>query len=351
MGIKRKQIVIAVFCLISLFLAACGKQTDTAAYVEQGMEALAAGDFAGAKTALTEAQKLSPDEPRILRSWGIVFYQEEDYPQAITYFSEALSALGERGEEEEEKSVREDILRYKAEAEAKAGNYENAEADYDLLISLDDEYVEHYLLRGKIRAELGNIAGAAEDFRTVLAMTPGNLEYCEDMYLTLAEKGELETGMEFLDVILSSDPQTEEEKSRYAAACLEKSIFQIKNRLYDQALSTVRKGISMATEPVLKELRYEEAVCHEQLRDFKTALECFVAYRDIYGTEEAVEHEIAFLKTRVNVTEFVVEPEAAGTPREHTDTASHGEPAEVAVEGNGPEAGDDTEPGNEDEGL
>lgn len=213
--------------------------------------------------------------------------------------------------------------------------------------------MEHYLLRGKNRAELGNIAGAAEDFRAVLALMPGNLEYCEDMYLTLAEKGESETGMEFLDVILSSEPGTEEEESRYAAACLEKAVSQIKNSQYQEALSMVQKGLSMAAEPVLKELRYEEAVCYEQMRDFETALGRFMAYRDIYGTEETVEHEIAFLETRINQPKYVVEPADAGEPEEDTDTVSQEDPVEVEVDRNRTESenGDDTESGNEDEGL
>lgn len=302
---KRKKIWEAGrlwFLGLCLFLlTGCGEQKDAATYVERGMEALSEKDFSRAKLALSEAEKLAPGEPRVLRSMGIVYYEEENYNEALNYFIQALSALGER-----ESIVREDILQYKAAAEMKIGDYEAAEADYGLLISLDNEYAEFYLLRGKARAELERFDEASQDFKSALLLAPGNLDYCEDMYLTLKAHGAAEAGMEFLNEILLAGPQ-EDDKERYAWSCLEFVLFQMEGGQYEEALSLIQEKLSLAGEPVRQELLYAQGVCYEELRDFEKALECFLSYKEAYGADEKVEHEIAFLKTRV-----VVETEEQG---------------------------------------
>ncbi|MCI8465774.1 MAG: tetratricopeptide repeat protein [Lachnospiraceae bacterium] len=287
-----------LLCLLLLFLSGCGEKQGAAAYVEQGMEALEKKDFAGAKAALLEAEQLAPGEPRVLRAMGIVYYEEGNYEEAMNYFSQALLDLGEHGEG----SIREDILQYKVDAEFQCSAYEEAEADCGLLISLDNECAEYYLLRGKARVELGKTEEAVQDFRTALEFSPGNWDYCEDIYLTFEEQGNVLAGMEFLEKLCLAGP-AEGEESRYTRACLELSLLRMENGLYEEALSLIEESLPVAKDPVRKELLYGEAVCYERLGDFETALTRLLSYRDTYGADEKVDHEIAFLETRGKTVE------------------------------------------------
>ena len=66
-----------------------------------------------------------------------------------------------------------------------------------------------------------------------------------------------------------------------------------------QAIADAQAGLALNDGNVNGRLAYAEAVCYEYLGDFQTALQKFTAYRDTYGSSEAVEHEISFLQTRV----------------------------------------------------
>lgn len=296
---KKSMKTVLAACLCFVFLSGCGKESEADAYVEQGMEALAREDFDGARAALLEAEKHSPEDAGVLRAMGIVYYEEENYKEALDYFNRALSAL----EEGKEQAVREDILNYKADAELRSGAYEEARADYSQLISLDNESAEYYLLRGKAGLELGNAEEAVQDFRMAASAANGNPDYCEDIYLTLKEHGAWEAGMEFLNEILAAGPKGEEDKGRYGRVCLEAVLFRTESGRYEEALSLIGEALPQVEEPVKKELLYAEAVCFEQLLNFEAALEKFWAYRESYGADEVLEHEIAFLETRVGSPE------------------------------------------------
>ncbi|MCI9485444.1 MAG: tetratricopeptide repeat protein [Lachnospiraceae bacterium] len=293
---RRRLWIIGMLFGICLCLACgCGKK-ESAAYVERGMEALAAGDAAGAKAALSEAEKLAPEDPAVLRAMGVVFYEEGNDGEALDYFSRALLALGEG-----HGALREDILRYKADAEFRSGALPEAVSDYGQLILLDNENAEYYLLRGRALAELGDAEGAVADFRTVSSLVAGDAAHCEDMYLTLKERGAAEAGLEFLETIRQAGPQGD--GARYGRACLELARVRMEEGRYEEALSLIQGALPQAEEPARQELLYAEGACYERLLDFGTALERFRAYRDAYGGDETLDHEIAFLETRVDLME------------------------------------------------
>jgi hypothetical protein len=76
---------------------------------------------------------------------------------------------------------------------------------------------------------------------------------------------------------------------------------------YDRALEAVEEGIALLEnkslnehdDEVLKSLMFSKASCYEYMSDYNTALECFNAYIEKYGEDEAVSHEVAFLKSRI----------------------------------------------------
>lgn len=306
---KRKLQKVLLVCFFLVFLYGCGKKDEAAEYVEQGMSAFSEGDLAGAKAALSEAEKRSPGNAKVLRALGIVACEEEAYEEAVEKLAGALSALGEDGNE----ALREDILKYKADAEIKSGAFSEAKADYDKLIALDNEHAEYYLLRGRVLLELEDTEGALKDFRTAVSASAGNPDYCEDIYVTLKEHGAGEAGLEFLDLIISAGPSGDTDSGRYGRACLEKVLLQIEGGQYEEALSLIGEALSKAEELAKQELYYAEGVCYEKLLDFETALEKFRAYREAYGADGELDHEIAFLETRVAL------PEAPGVETDAAD--------------------------------
>lgn len=329
---RRKTVwLFAFLCLLLLSLWGCGKKDEAAGYIEQGMEALAGGDPAGAKEILAKAEEQAPEDAGVLRALGIVFYQEGDYPQAVSYFSNALLALGDDGEP----GVREDILRYKADAEAAAADYGAAVSDYDQLIAMNKEPAEYYLLRGRAFLELGDVERAVSDFRAAISASADNLDYCEDIYQDLKEHGAAAAGLEFLEVIRRAGA-ADAGGDRYGRACLELARVQMEDGQYEEALLAAQEGLSQAAEPARKELLYVEGACYERLLDFETALEKFRAWRDAYGGNETVDHEIAFLVTRVEL------PESDASERTDVKIQVETGPTDASVEvENGPETAAD----------
>lgn len=299
---KRKKVWrLPGLCLLLALAFGCGKRDEAAEAVERGMEAFAGGDFAGAKEILSKAG----EDAGALRALGIVSYEAGEFSEAAAYFDRALALLGEEGEQ----GLREDILRYQGDALMQQGDsgegdtpayFAEAASAYGRLIALDNEQAEYYLLRGRALLKLGDTEGAVSDFRTAVSASEENPEYCEDIYLTLREQGAAGAGAEFLEVICRKGPE-DADKGRYGRACLELALSRMEGGQYEEALSLIQEALPLAEEPVRKELLYAEGACYERLLDFETALERFLAYREAYGSNETVDHEIAFLMTRTEL--------------------------------------------------
>ena len=56
--------------------------------------------------------------------------------------------------------------------------------------------------------------------------------------------------------------------------------------------------MALSDRTAVRELKFNQAVCFEHLGQYQKALELFQAYTEEFGSDEAAEHEIAFLKTR-----------------------------------------------------
>lgn len=73
---------------------------------------------------------------------------------------------------------------------------------------------------------------------------------------------------------------------------------EIKAGDYETALSYCETGLALSDRTAVRELKFNQAVCFEHLGQYQKALELFQAYTEEFGSDEAAEHEIAFLKTR-----------------------------------------------------
>ena len=313
-------------------------------------------DFEGAGETVRQGLELEPENAEIYRAAGIVSFQAGNYEEACGYFESALGILGnEKGQTE----MRTDIRRYKADAEYRTGDYAAAAEEYTQLIQTDENNAEYYFLRGKAYAAAGDLDSARPDFSKVNELRPEKPEYYVTMYKLLSEGGYEEEGRTYLETAVAIAPSgTEDQKSvgaayyflgnyeearnafqampeterdenawiflglsleglgdnegasqafeqalamtdSQASVYYQMAVCQMKAGNYYQAIADAQAGLALNDGNVNGRLAYAEAVCYEYLGDFQTALQKFTAYRDTYGSSEAVEHEISFLQTRV----------------------------------------------------
>lgn len=324
-------------------------------YVNKCMAQVGQGDFAGARETMSQGLSLDMTDPSINRAAGIVCFEEGNYTEACNYFAAALNALGE---DKNQNQLKKDIYLYKADAQIQSGAYEAAISDYTALIAMDEREPDYYLLRGKAYAALGSMEEAKADFLKIKELSPEEMNYYVEIYLTLEENSLAEEGKSYLETALSMKAKTSEDKKNRGAiqyllgnygeakeellsvkeedrdentwiylglSCealgdsegadeaygkalsvtenqafvyYQMGLLKMRLKDYSQALENIQAGLMADGGSMARELAYAEAACYEYLRDFQTALQKFIAYRDTYGSNEKIEHEIAFLETR-----------------------------------------------------
>lgn len=244
---------------------------------------------------------------------GKALLEEGKYAQAVEVFDKAIGVHGSKNI----RGLEIDILRYRAEAEYKAGDYKAAEHTYRLLISADEERTEYLDMLAIIYTKLSNvdmdidIADAVAmydkaqslDDRGELHINAGIsiVQYYEDMYDKSSDSSYLDKAEEFLEKQLKETNR----KSAKVLAVYAKHLS--KREDYDKALEAVEEGMALLEnktlnahdDDTLKSLMFSKGSCYEYMSDYNEALECFNTYIEKYGEDEEVSHEVAFLKSRI----------------------------------------------------
>ena len=84
-----------------------------------------------------------------------------------------------------------------------------------------------------------------------------------------------------------------------AQICNELGLCYAEQGEYEEALAAFRKGIEIKeNNTCMQTLKRNEIISCEHLGDYEKALELLKAYIDIYGSDEGLEREYAFLVTR-----------------------------------------------------
>lgn len=244
---------------------------------------------------------------------GKVLLDEGKYAEAVETFDKAISVHGSK----DIRGLEIDILRYRAEAEYKAGDYKAAEHTYRLLISADEERKEYLDMLSLIYTNLSNVdmdidiedaiemydkAGSLDD-KSELHVNAGIniVQYYEDMYDKNMDTAYLDKAEEFLEKLLKETNR----KNAEILAVYAKHL--AKREDYERALEAVEEGIALLDnkdlskhdEDVLKSLIFSKGSCYEYMCDYEKALECFNTYIEKYGEDDTVSHETAFLKSRI----------------------------------------------------
>ena len=161
---KTKTVLILAAVTGALLLGGCGSE-KTKIYEQAGKD-LSQGSY---KYALEEYQSSIQNGVKLAQSYrgaGIASLRLGKYEDAVNSFTEALNC------DKVSKSLRKDILSYRATAELKSGKYEDAMADCQTLgedFSMD---AGSYFLTGKVALAMDSYEEAASNFNRPMEKIP-----------------------------------------------------------------------------------------------------------------------------------------------------------------------------------
>ncbi|MCI8512042.1 MAG: tetratricopeptide repeat protein [Lachnospiraceae bacterium] len=224
------------------------------------------------------------------RENGLALMESGDYEGAIAVFDGLIE------EARRVTAFELDVLRYRAEAEFAAGDYEAAAYSYGLLNETDKERAEYDYLAAASLAMAGDTDGARERLDAGRALDkeckePGFDAAMAALAKTYEQDGNWEKAVYTYQECIDCGHDTAPVYNRMMLAAMEQGD-------YETALSCVGQGLLAADGETRRALLFNEAVCYEYLGDYEKALELFSAYVEEFGSDAQAEHEIAFLVTR-----------------------------------------------------
>lgn len=242
------------------------------------------------------------------RMSGIEKMNNQDYAGAASDFEAAIQAsTGRVGNFEI------DVLKYRAEAEYKLGDYQAAAHTYDVLLEVDGEQVEYLYRNALVKALSKDAQGALDAYLVGVEREkkkPSEGSFGRKDVLTAVGEACMEAGYrEEADAIYAeairdgvAGPEVFNEMGLAlieSAKTLEDAEQQ--NEEYERAIEYFRQAAQASTDsqnPAVQSARFNEAVVYELQRRYTRALETFEAYVADYGADEAAQKEILFLQTR-----------------------------------------------------
>ncbi len=228
-------------------------------------------------------------EKLAFRDTGISQMDAGDYEAALQSFEQALQASdGLVG------AFELDVLKYRAEAEMRVGNYGAAAHTYDILSQVDGEKTE-YLTREFIMYVMAEQLNAAlETYERAYELEADGEEFTQGLLLLgerLEEAGRADEAMGIYQAAVNDGSRNGELYNRMALCQLEAGD-------YDQALGYLSQGLETGDTEARQQLLYNQAVVYERKLDFAKALTILKQYAAEFGTTPEVEKELAFLRTR-----------------------------------------------------
>ena len=320
--------------------------------VNKGMAYLELEDYASAHKAFESALKLKGDCQAAYRGNGIAYMEEGDYESAMNAFELALSCKSGKVSETEY-----DILLYRGETQTRMGDYEGAVATYSVLLDTQGKKAITYYLRGIAKVKGGMTEDGMEDMDTAISINKNDYDMYLNCYYCLADAGQEDLGIQYLqDALIIDEKANASHKSRgavnfllgdynaaltqfeyegdttdvetliYIGLCHQslgdttKSYEAFSKALanggenaevyyqmgmcmfstgdYETALNHLKNGLNLGGGEHKQEMMYTVGLCYERQLDFKAALKAFEEYVSFFGSNEELDKEIDFLRTR-----------------------------------------------------
>ncbi|QFJ53739.1 tetratricopeptide repeat protein [Pseudobutyrivibrio xylanivorans] len=160
----------------------------------------------GAAGCLTGCSRYNQKEIQ-LRDQGVAAMEEGNYEEAVSLFDKALGcSIGKVTDLEL------DIDYYKAAAQFKNNQFEDAASTYTYLIKYDDKNYKPYFLRGSIYAGEGEIGQAIKDYDAAVAIDEKNYLLYIEIYDNLNALGYTDQGLVYLNNALEVSDKSAESK-------------------------------------------------------------------------------------------------------------------------------------------
>ncbi len=318
-------------------------------YTNLGMTYIELDEFDSAVTQFELALELDKEHRLALRGMGIVNLALGNYEEAINYFSESLLLANGTLT-----TLEYDLVDYRSLAESKLGRYDAAIEGYTTLLNAKYRESEHYFLRGQVYLLTGKYDEAIADFTSAIQLDKESCSLYLNIYNSLVSAGYENEARNFLGQALTNNAMGDDysvgliyfylddytnamlklapasvnntEALLYLGKCYQESgdkeqaratfkkyltynntngyvynqlgLISIAEKDYETALTYFRDGILTNDLANLQELKWNEIVCYEELRDFDTAFEKVSAYIEAYPDDAAAKKEYEFLKTR-----------------------------------------------------
>lgn len=345
---RRKMIGIWAAALAAAMIVGCG---GNSAY-QQAKTDLSQGAYQealqGFETSIGEGDHVAES----YRGAGIAQLKLGNYEEAIQYLTQAVKQKGvDRG-------FQRDVLSYKATAQYKDGQYEQAMDTCENLLNISDQ-ADSYYLAGRVALSVDDYENAQEYFDQAV-----NRKDDEKMALQIYEaylEQDMEAdGTKYLERVLSAEASNAKdhcERGRiyyymedyenaqkeletaidrnYSEAMLvmgqvylaqddvdsARSMFQeymekeedhmadgynglvlcdIEEQDYSAALENVKRGLETAQGDQMQDLLFNEVVVYEKSLDFETAQTKAEEYLQLFPDDEKMQREKEFLDTRVS---------------------------------------------------
>ena len=318
-------------------------------YTNLGMTYIELEDYDAALTQFELALTLDSEHRLAKRGVGIVNLALGNYEDALTNFSDALLLANGTLTELEY-----DLVDYRALVESKLGKYDAAIESYSTLIDVGYRKSEHHYLRGQVYLLSGKYKEAISDFENAVKLDKSSCTLYLNIYNSLSSAGYDNDARNFLGKALTNNAigdnysigliyfylddytnailklapastdnndallylgrayhasgDTEQAKNTFKKYLTynntngyvynQLGLISISEGDYTTALSYFQDGILTNDQTALQELKWNEIVCYEELRDFDTAFEKVSEYITVYPNDEAAIREYDFLKTR-----------------------------------------------------
>lgn len=270
---------------------------------------------------------MTTSKKRQYRAEGMEKLAAGDYAGAIGSFDTALEKSGKRAED-----FNRDVLLYRADAEFLLKDYNAALHTYDLLLETDPNRPEYMYRQSSCYAQMGDTEQAVKRYQEAWAadkkdkpavgrqealLAAGSAcvdakEY--DRAMALYEDA-IKDGMEHGEIYNQMGLCQMAAEDYQSAFDLFDKGYQVTNAARNAGMSgdearktgdkdkeekdeKDEKDDKKADGELLKELAYNRAVACEHLQQYEKALGLFQDFVKEFGPNEDAEHEIAFLKTR-----------------------------------------------------
>lgn len=319
--------------------------------ITAGMEAVAELNYDGALESFGLAREAGEDERLLYRGEGLAYMGKTQYEEAAAAFETALSLSDGRL-----KNVDYDINYYLATVYYKLGQKDKAIDVYNAILALRPGEKDAYYLRGTIYSEKGNLENAQADFDRVISLEPQNYRRLIDIYCVLNHNGYRETGQNYLKAAMEGGTKN---MSNYEKGCIsyylgdyenarnylekardesgyEAALFlgktyetlgdnnyaisvyntyldskevnpHILNQLglckmqmkdYEGALAAFQTAMNIEDNGMMQVLKLNEIVAYEYLEEYRNAAVLLKAYLQTYPDDQEAAREYIFLQTR-----------------------------------------------------